>query len=217
MLVRLALLTSHKWRKLVSSGRLVCRCHDVHYWCYVCLVLLCLASFFVLTLPLKSRPFSQPSFDIYAGAPKATHVSFFFPFIYLEMSLFRSIFCSFFREVVSCLSCSMAKGNRAPTAHHTTGRAKRPMELIHIDTAGPFPESLGGSLYVVMFVDSASRLQRPYGTRNKSVATILAVVKRFIADRGIPRAFRERSRVHEPFICGMLQQPRDPTRVDVTV
>ena len=25
----LALLTSHKWRELVSSGRLVCRCHDV--------------------------------------------------------------------------------------------------------------------------------------------------------------------------------------------
>ena len=24
----LALLTSHKWRELVSSGRFVCRCHD---------------------------------------------------------------------------------------------------------------------------------------------------------------------------------------------
>ena len=85
----------------------------------------------------------------------------------------------------------MAKGNRAPTAHHTTARAKRPMELIHIDTAGPFPASLGGSRYVVMFVDSAFRLQRPYGTRDKSAAaTLLAVVKRFIADMGVPQAFR---------------------------
>ena len=41
-----------------------------------------------------------------------------------------------------------------------------------------------------MFVDSASRLQRPYGTRDKSAAALLAVVKRFIADMGVPRAFR---------------------------
>ena len=87
-------------------------------------------------------------------------------------------------------ACSRAKGNRAPTAHHTTARAKRPMELIHIDTSGPCPASLGGSRYVVMLVDSASRLQRPYGTRDKSAAAILAVVKRFIADMGVPQAFR---------------------------
>ena len=37
-------------------------------------------------------------------------------------------------QLVSCSVCSMAKGNRAPTAHHTTARANRSMELIHIDT-----------------------------------------------------------------------------------
>ena len=84
----------------------------------------------------------------------------------------------------------MAKRNRTPTAHHTTARAKKPMELVHICTAGPFPTSLGGSRYVVMFVDSASRLQRPYRTRDKSAAAILAVVNRFIADIGVPRALR---------------------------
>ena len=31
---------SHKWRELVSSGRLLCRCHDVFLWYYVCFVLL---------------------------------------------------------------------------------------------------------------------------------------------------------------------------------
>ena len=41
-----------------------------------------------------------------------------------------------------------------------------------------------------MFVDSALRLQRPYGTREKSAAAILSVVKRFVADMGVPRAFR---------------------------
>ena len=32
---RAGLLTSHKWRELVSSGRLVCRCLDVFLLCYV--------------------------------------------------------------------------------------------------------------------------------------------------------------------------------------
>ena len=41
-----------------------------------------------------------------------------------------------------------------------------------------------------MFVASASRLQRPYGVREKSAAAILSVVKRFMADMGVPRAFR---------------------------
>ena len=50
------------------------------------------------------------------------------------------------------------------------------------------PNSLGGSRYVVMFVDEA--LQRPYGVREKSADAILSVVKRFVADMGVPRAFR---------------------------
>ena len=97
--------------------------------------------------------------------------------------------CRLTAELVSCSACSMVKGNRA-TAHHATARARRPMELVHIDTAGLFPASLGGSRYVGMFVDSASRPHRPYGTRDKSAAAILAVLKRFIADMGVPRAFR---------------------------
>ena len=84
----------------------------------------------------------------------------------------------------------MAKGNPAPTTHDTTARAKWSMKVVHIDTAGPFLVSLGGLGYVVMFVDSASHLQRPYGTRDKSAAAILAVVKRFTVDMGVTRALR---------------------------
>ena len=93
-------------------------------------------------------------------------------------------------ELAPCSGCSMAKGIRASTPHRTTSRAETPLDLVHIDTAGPFPESLGGSRYVVMFVDSASRFQRPYGTRDKSASAILGVVQRFVADMGVPRAFR---------------------------
>ena len=93
-------------------------------------------------------------------------------------------------ELVACSACSRAKGHRAPTPHHATRRATQPLGLVHIDTTGPYPTSLGGSRYVVMFVDSASRLQRPYGVREKSAAAIFSVVKRFVADMGVPRAFR---------------------------
>ena len=64
------------------------------------------------------------------------------------------------------------------------------MGLIHIDTTGPYPTSLGGSRFVVIFVDSAWRLQRPYSVREKSAAAVPSVVKRFVADMGVPRAFR---------------------------
>ena len=121
-------------------------------------------------------------------------------------------------ELVSCSACSMAKGNRAPTTHHTTARAKKPMELIHIDTAGPFSASLGGSRYVVMFVDSASRLQRPYGTRDKSAAAILAVVKRLIAAMGVPEHLETMTEQSTQIIRSWnTATPRDPTRVDSTV
>ena len=43
---------------------------------------------------------------------------------------------------------------------------------------------------MVMFVDSASRLQRPYGASEKSRAAIFYVVKYLKADMGVPRAFR---------------------------
>ena len=93
-------------------------------------------------------------------------------------------------ELAPYSGCSVAKGIRASTPHHTTSRAAAPLDMVHIDTAGPFPESLGGSRYVVMFVESASRFQRPHGTRDKSTSVILGVVQRFVADMGVPQAFR---------------------------
>ena len=63
VLVRSPLLNSHKWHELVSSGRLVCRCHGVFS---LVLRLFYFASFFVSMLSLKPRPFVQSSFDMQA-------------------------------------------------------------------------------------------------------------------------------------------------------
>ena len=60
---RSPLLTSHKWRELVSSRRLVCRCHGVFP---LVLGLFYFASFFVCMLSLKLWPFVQSSFDMKA-------------------------------------------------------------------------------------------------------------------------------------------------------
>ena len=86
-LVRSPFLISHKWRELVSSGRLVYRCHDVFLWCYLCFVLLC----FRLHAFVKA---AAPRSIVlrYAGAPIATFC--FLHFLHLEMSLFPSIFCT---------------------------------------------------------------------------------------------------------------------------
>ena len=89
-------------------------------------------------------------------------------------------------ELAPCSACSMANGIHAPTPHHTTLTS---MDMVHIDTTGPFQESLGGSRYVIIFVDKAFRFQRPYGARDKSASAILGVAKRFVADMGVPRAF----------------------------
>ena len=40
----------------------------------------------------------------------------------------------------------------------------------------------------MILVDSASRLQRPYGVGEKSAAAILSVVKSFVGDMGVQRA-----------------------------
>ena len=82
------------------------------------------------------------------------------------------------------------KGDPGSPPHHTMARARTPMELINIDTARPYPKSLGGSWFAILFVDRASHLQRYYGTWDKSAPIIVAVVKRFVTDMGIPIAFR---------------------------
>ena len=89
MLVRSPLLTinSHKWRELVSSGRLVCRCKDVFLWCYLCFVLLRFRLYtFVEAAALRSIVLR------YAGAPIATHVFFFSLLFIRRCRVFRVFF-----------------------------------------------------------------------------------------------------------------------------
>ena len=87
VLVRSLLLTSHKWRELVPSGRLVCRCHDVFLWFYVCFVLIR----FRLYDFVEAAAFRLIVLR-YAGAPIATRVFFF---CYILYRFFRVFFVPF--------------------------------------------------------------------------------------------------------------------------
>ena len=77
-------------------------------------------------------------------------------------------------KLAPCGGCSMDKGISAAPPHNTTAWAPTPMNMVLIYTAEPHQEPVG-SRYV-MFVDSASRLQRPYGTRDKSASSIHDVI-----------------------------------------
>ena len=82
----------------MSSGCLVCRCHDVFIWCYVCFVLLR----FRLCGLLEAAALRSIVFR-YAGTPTATRVSFFFSFFILGDVTFSDIFFavfSLYREYV---------------------------------------------------------------------------------------------------------------------
>ncbi|CAB1097277.1 unnamed protein product [Ectocarpus sp. CCAP 1310/34] len=81
-----------------------------------------------------------------------------------------------------------AKGKKAGVPHQSGTRAERPHDLWHTDMRGPMTASLGGSLFMIMFVDSFSRWMK---LRRKS--DTLAFVKKFLADMsgtGVPRSFR---------------------------
>ena len=90
-----------------------------------------------------------------------------------------------------CGGCLEAKGLRIGVPRRTASRARWPMETVHIDLAGPYEPSMGGSVYLIMFVDSASRWMRSYGMASKAETT--KYVQRFLADMndmGMPRCFR---------------------------
>ena len=92
MLVRSPLLTSHKWRVLVPSGRLVCTCHVVFLWCYDRFV-----SFSPLYFHWSRGPlFNRSSFFVMQAPRQQQNTCFFFlfSFVSLDMSLFPSIFCT---------------------------------------------------------------------------------------------------------------------------
>ncbi|CAB1102594.1 unnamed protein product [Ectocarpus sp. CCAP 1310/34] len=90
-----------------------------------------------------------------------------------------------------CRGCLQAKGKKAGVPHQSGTRAERSHDLWHIDLFGPMAASLGGSVFMVMFVGNFSPWMKLYGMRRKS--DTLAFVKTFLADMsgtGVSRSCR---------------------------
>ena len=92
-------------------------------------------------------------------------------------------------EVTPCSGCSMAKGIRTPTPHHTTSQAAAPMDMVRIEHRGTIPGTTG-RLAIYNHVRE-QRFSLPAPIRNPGQYTsILSVVNRFVGHMGVPRAFR---------------------------
>lgn len=85
---------------------------------------------------------------------------------YLNKNPIRSITGNL--EPFSCETCHKNKSTRI-VSHNPVMKAKRPLEKIHSDLAGPItPMSLGGNKYLVTFTDDFSRFSWVFPCEKKS-------------------------------------------------
>ncbi|CAB1102027.1 unnamed protein product [Ectocarpus sp. CCAP 1310/34] len=85
-------------------------------------------------------------------------------------------------ELEPCTDCLKAKGRRASVPRGPGARVSKPLGRVHLNLCGPLVPSLGGNLYLLVAVYSASRWVKVSGLRRKSDA--MAAVKRLLADVG---------------------------------
>jgi len=71
----------------------------------------------------------------------------------------------------TCTGCIAGKGHRIPFPKSRTSAASRLLELVHSDIMGPFEvDTLGGSRYVITFIDDFSKWAVIYTMKAKSEA-----------------------------------------------
>eukprot|EP00961_Rhodomonas_salina_P065425 879824-Rhodomonas_salina.1 len=78
---------------------------------------------------------------------------------------------SFEKTHARCADCMTTKSTHQPRGGRSQRRAARPLELIHMDIAGPFKHSTqGGEIYFLVLVDDSSRKAWVYLLSKKSQA-----------------------------------------------
>ncbi len=81
-------------------------------------------------------------------------------------------------EMSTCSGCLQGKGHRSPIPKTKTRSTNLILELVHTDMMGPFEvKSLGGSSYVITFIDDYSKWTTAYAVKRKSEG--LECFKRF--------------------------------------
>ena len=90
--------------------------------------------------------------------------------------------------VQTCVTCNMKKLNKERRPMQDMPMPSAPMEIIGIDTCGPFPVSGNGNKYVCTIVDHFSGWPEAWAIPDKSAATIARLLlEEFIPRHGCPK------------------------------
>jgi hypothetical protein len=88
---------------------------------------------------------------------------------------FKKSFCK-------CEVCALAKINKVVCHRSSERYSYEPGRFFYVDFSGPFEVSLQGNVYLVLFVDRASRLVVGFFVKNKDDDTAVGLIKRFIEE-----------------------------------
>ena len=83
-------------------------------------------------------------------------------------------------DSTKCVPCIRAKKTRKPF-HSSESKATQPLERVHSDICGQFPESEGNSIYNLTFLDKATQYAFAIPIPNKSSETIEKEFSQWIA------------------------------------
>ena len=90
--------------------------------------------------------------------------------------------------ILNCPSCHMGKSSQRPFPQEAEFRSIKPLQLVHSDIAGPFPESVNHKKYLIAFVDDYSRFSDVLSLENRK--SIDVSVQKYIQKYGAPRVLR---------------------------
>ena len=86
----------------------------------------------------------------------------------IKNKLVHGMDCCHIDGKLECEACVLGKMNRRSFPKKSNSRAKRPLEIIHSDVCGPMQiNSIGGSRYILSFIDDFSRYAMVYFLKSK--------------------------------------------------
>ncbi|CAA9999123.1 unnamed protein product, partial [Nesidiocoris tenuis] len=99
--------------------------------------------------------------------------------------------CSGLRKKVlnvvrSCHCCQINKPGKIIKSRHAVIQSSKPLDTVCVDYLGPYPATTMGYRYILVMVDSFTRLVRLYPTSSATSQQALSAVKNYVREMGTP-------------------------------
>ena len=113
----------------------------------------------------------------------------------IKNKLVHGMDCCHIDGKLECEACVLGKMNRRSFPKKSNGRARKPLEIIHSDVCGPMQiNSIGGSRYILSFIDDFSRYAMVYFLKSKSEVIekfkqYVQLVENSVSKKGIQNLF----------------------------